>query len=373
MIVAGAGFGALLGAPTRYIVTNETTEPTRATAVGLLSQALIVGQIVGSSLAGGIIGLGGERELPAIATPISRSARSRSSRSRSPRRSSRGAKNAARRWTSPQLTMKQPRVRPARAACWPSGLDGPRARVVWRGLTGRFALAIEPLLGIAFMAFITWGIVWRAQHVPADATLIKIAPIFVLGAIAFRRLFRRRCSSRRSRRTLQTFKPDLHRGRLRALSRARRAFGDRRRADTLPRSSPTSASPANGSGSAESRSRTRRSRRWSSFRVYAGIHSDRRKLDGAAPRGRSPAARDRHRRRARRPSYATRNRARPRGDEPGGRSLLRAQRDAQRVRRRARSSRRRLGARDSTDAATIITPMSAMTASIGMSAGMPLL
>jgi MFS family permease len=57
MIVAGAGFGALLGAPTRYIVTNETDERTRATAVGLLSQCLIVGQIVGSSLAGGIIGL----------------------------------------------------------------------------------------------------------------------------------------------------------------------------------------------------------------------------------------------------------------------------------------------------------------------------
>lgn len=58
MIVAGAGFGALLGAPTRYIVTNETPERARGTAVGLLSQALIVGQIVGSSLAGGIFGLG---------------------------------------------------------------------------------------------------------------------------------------------------------------------------------------------------------------------------------------------------------------------------------------------------------------------------
>ncbi|MEO6835861.1 MAG: MFS transporter [Candidatus Tumulicola sp.] len=57
MIVAGAGFGALLGAPTRYIVTNETPEALRATAVGLLSQCLIVGQIVGSSLAGGLIGL----------------------------------------------------------------------------------------------------------------------------------------------------------------------------------------------------------------------------------------------------------------------------------------------------------------------------
>lgn len=56
MIVAGAGFGALLGAPTRYIVTNETPAGARATAVGLLSQALIVGQIVGSSIAGGFFG-----------------------------------------------------------------------------------------------------------------------------------------------------------------------------------------------------------------------------------------------------------------------------------------------------------------------------
>ena len=58
MIVAGAGFGALLGAPTRYIVTSETPERARGTAVGLLSQALIVGQIVGSSMAGGIFSLG---------------------------------------------------------------------------------------------------------------------------------------------------------------------------------------------------------------------------------------------------------------------------------------------------------------------------
>jgi MFS family permease len=56
MIIAGVGFGALLGAPTRYIVTNETAERTRATALGLLSQFLIIGQIVGGSLAGGIMG-----------------------------------------------------------------------------------------------------------------------------------------------------------------------------------------------------------------------------------------------------------------------------------------------------------------------------
>lgn len=58
-------------------------------------------------------------------------------------------------------------------------------KVVWRGLTGRFAIAIEPLLGLLFMTFLTAGIVYRSQHVPADRDLIKIAWIFGLGAIAF--------------------------------------------------------------------------------------------------------------------------------------------------------------------------------------------
>lgn len=56
MIVAGCGFGALLGAPTRFIVTNETQARVRSTAVGVLSQALIIGQIIGSALIGGIFG-----------------------------------------------------------------------------------------------------------------------------------------------------------------------------------------------------------------------------------------------------------------------------------------------------------------------------
>lgn len=56
MLVAGMGFGALLGAPTRYIVTNETGPVHRASAIALLSQALIVGQILGSALAGAVIG-----------------------------------------------------------------------------------------------------------------------------------------------------------------------------------------------------------------------------------------------------------------------------------------------------------------------------
>lgn len=54
--IAGVGFGALLGAPTRYIISNETPQEMRATAMGLLSIFLIMGQIVGGSLAGGVIG-----------------------------------------------------------------------------------------------------------------------------------------------------------------------------------------------------------------------------------------------------------------------------------------------------------------------------
>jgi EmrB/QacA subfamily drug resistance transporter len=54
MVVAGAGFGALLGAPTRYIVTSHVGPEHRAGAVGLLSVFLIMGQIVGGSLGGGV-------------------------------------------------------------------------------------------------------------------------------------------------------------------------------------------------------------------------------------------------------------------------------------------------------------------------------
>jgi EmrB/QacA subfamily drug resistance transporter len=54
--LAGIGFGALLGAPTRYIITNEVAPEFRATAVGLLSVFLIIGQIFGGSLAGGTVG-----------------------------------------------------------------------------------------------------------------------------------------------------------------------------------------------------------------------------------------------------------------------------------------------------------------------------
>lgn len=56
IVIAGTGFGALLGAPTRYIITNEVPPSSRATAVGLLSIFLIIGQIFGGSLAGGAVG-----------------------------------------------------------------------------------------------------------------------------------------------------------------------------------------------------------------------------------------------------------------------------------------------------------------------------
>jgi EmrB/QacA subfamily drug resistance transporter len=54
MVVAGCGFGALLGAPTRYIISNRIGAHQRASAVGMLSIMLIVGQIIGGSLGGGV-------------------------------------------------------------------------------------------------------------------------------------------------------------------------------------------------------------------------------------------------------------------------------------------------------------------------------
>ena len=62
-------------------------------------------------------------------------------------------------------------------------------RIVWRGLSGRLAIAIEPFLGMFFMGFLTWGIVWRSEHVASDRDLIKIAWIFGIGAIAFAAYF----------------------------------------------------------------------------------------------------------------------------------------------------------------------------------------
>lgn len=56
--------------------------------------------------------------------------------------------------------------------------------IVWRGLTGRFAIAVEPLLGTLFFGMLTWGIIWRARVAkPHDMWILS--PIFALAALAF--------------------------------------------------------------------------------------------------------------------------------------------------------------------------------------------
>jgi hypothetical protein len=61
----------------------------------------------------------------------------------------------------------------------------PRERlIVWRGLTGRFAIAIEPLLGTLFFGAMTYGIIWRAR-VSKPHDLWILSPIFALAAVAF--------------------------------------------------------------------------------------------------------------------------------------------------------------------------------------------
>jgi len=80
--------------------------------------------------------------------------------------------------------MRQPKFdRRARALAHREWTERER-QIVWRGLTGRFAIAIEPLLGMIFFTFLTFGIVYRSQHTP-DHDIIKISWIFAIGAIAF--------------------------------------------------------------------------------------------------------------------------------------------------------------------------------------------
>lgn len=61
----------------------------------------------------------------------------------------------------------------------------PRERlIVWRGLTGRFVIAIEPLLGTLFFGAMTWGIIWRARIAkPHDLWLLS--PLFGAVAVMF--------------------------------------------------------------------------------------------------------------------------------------------------------------------------------------------
>ncbi|MCL4722087.1 MAG: MFS transporter, partial [Gammaproteobacteria bacterium] len=53
-IIGGFGLAALLGAPLRYIVLNEAAASDRATAQGLLTVFLSIGQLVGAALIGGV-------------------------------------------------------------------------------------------------------------------------------------------------------------------------------------------------------------------------------------------------------------------------------------------------------------------------------
>jgi hypothetical protein len=55
--------------------------------------------------------------------------------------------------------------------------------VVWRGLTGRFAIAIEPLLGSAFFGFLAYGIIWRARVTHTDLWILW--PVFGFVAAGF--------------------------------------------------------------------------------------------------------------------------------------------------------------------------------------------
>jgi len=59
-------------------------------------------------------------------------------------------------------------------------------RIVWRGLTGRMAIAIEPLLGMIFFAGLAFGVVWRSHqpHVN-DPDIWILWPIFGLVAMGF--------------------------------------------------------------------------------------------------------------------------------------------------------------------------------------------
>lgn len=55
--------------------------------------------------------------------------------------------------------------------------------IVWRGLTGRFAIAVEPLLGSAFFGFLTFGIIWRARITHTDLWILW--PVFGFVAAGF--------------------------------------------------------------------------------------------------------------------------------------------------------------------------------------------
>src|SRR5690242_11589238 len=60
--------------------------------------------------------------------------------------------------------------------------------IVWRGMTGRFSIAIEPLLGMLFFGFLAWGVIWRAR-VSKPHDLWILSPLFGLMALGFAAYF----------------------------------------------------------------------------------------------------------------------------------------------------------------------------------------
>ncbi len=57
-------------------------------------------------------------------------------------------------------------------------------RIVWRGLTGRMSIAIEPLICALFFAGLTYGVIWRAR-VTKPHDLWILSPIFGFIAVGF--------------------------------------------------------------------------------------------------------------------------------------------------------------------------------------------
>jgi MFS family permease len=53
-LLVGLGLGALLGAPLRYVMLNETRASERASAQGILSLNTSVGQLIGGALVGAV-------------------------------------------------------------------------------------------------------------------------------------------------------------------------------------------------------------------------------------------------------------------------------------------------------------------------------
>jgi hypothetical protein len=56
--------------------------------------------------------------------------------------------------------------------------------IVWRGMTGRMSIAIEPLLGTLFFSGLTYGIIYRSR-VAKPHDLWILSPIFGVIAVCF--------------------------------------------------------------------------------------------------------------------------------------------------------------------------------------------